>query len=123
MPANPQVLEGDGRTDGNRLAHSVRIHSRFCHAGKAGLSTSILTAPMVFLGFGFALPQTGMMPHSGAGEGLHLVAEIALILLLFLDAAQIDLAAPRKRHIWPAHMLGLGLPLAIGLGRWQQCHS
>ena len=79
------------------------------------LSSTVLTAPMLFIGFGFLLAQTGLM--SGHLEALlHIVAEVALILLLFLDAAQIDLQALRKRHVWPARMLLLGLPLAVAIG-------
>jgi len=51
---------------------------------------------MIFLGFGFLLSQTGLMPHAEAS--LHLVAEIALIVLLFLDAAQLNLYALLKRR-------------------------
>ena len=47
---------------------------------------------------------------------MHVVAEAALVLLLLLDAAQIDLAALRRAHIWPARMLFIGLPLTIVLG-------
>ncbi len=80
------------------------------------LSTTILTAPMVFIAFGFLLSQTDLLPHAEAEAMLHLVAEIALILLLFLDATQIDLDALRQRHVWPVRMLAIGLPLSIVLG-------
>ncbi|WP_298822347.1 cation:proton antiporter [uncultured Roseibium sp.] len=80
------------------------------------LSKSILTAPMLFLGFGFLMSQTGMFPFQDAEHLLHIVAELALIILLFLDAAQINLQAIRKRHQWPLRMLLIGLPLAVFLG-------
>lgn len=80
------------------------------------MSSTIVTAPMIFLGFGFILSQTGLMPHADAEASLHLVAEIALIVLLFLDAAQVNVDALRKRHVWPARMLVIGLPLAIAFG-------
>ena len=46
---------------------------------------------------------------------MFLVAELALVLLLFTDAAQID---PRhlRRNALPLRLLGIGLPLTIGLG-------
>lgn len=47
---------------------------------------------------------------------LHVVAEIALIILLFLDAAQINLKTLRERHQWPVRMLTIGLPLAVVIG-------
>ena len=71
---------------------------------------------MIFLGFGFLLSQTGLMPHADAEASLHLVAEIALIVLLFLDAAQINLDALRKRYAWPGRMLVIGLLLSIAFG-------
>ena len=80
------------------------------------LTSTILTAPMVFIAFGFLLSQTDLLPHAEAETILHLVAEIALIVLLFLDAAQIDLEALRERHVWPVRMLAIGLPLSIVLG-------
>lgn len=80
------------------------------------LASTMVTAPMVFLAFGLALSTTGLLPQKEAEQGLHLVAEIALVILLFLDAAQTDLYALRKRHVWPVRMLGLGLPAAILLG-------
>lgn len=80
------------------------------------LSSTFVTAPMIFLGFGFALSQSGLMPHGDAEASLHLVAEIALIVLLFLDAAQVNLDALRKRHVWPVRMLTIGLPLSVAFG-------
>lgn len=80
------------------------------------VSATVLTAPMLFLGFGYLLSTTGLWPHGETEEILHLTAEIALIILLFLDAAQIDLASLRRQHTWPSRMLVLGLPLSIALG-------
>ncbi|MEO1161985.1 MAG: sodium:proton antiporter, partial [Pseudomonadota bacterium] len=47
---------------------------------------------------------------------LHFTAEIALILLLFLDASQIDLKVLRRDHGWPIRMLLTGLPLSVLIG-------
>ncbi len=80
------------------------------------LSSTVLTAPMLFIGFGLLLSETGLMSREGAEGTLHVVAEITLIVLLFLDAAQIDLATLRKRHVWPVRMLVIGLPLSLLLG-------
>lgn len=80
------------------------------------LSNTPLTAPMIFIAFGFVLSRFELFPHLAAEQILHLVAEIALILLLFLDAAQIDLRELRRRHVWPVRMLVFGLPLSIVLG-------
>ncbi len=80
------------------------------------LSGTVVTAPMVFLALGVMLSVTGLLPHQEAEKILHLVAEIALVVLLFIDAAQINLSALRNRHVWPVRMLVVGLPLAIALG-------
>ena len=80
------------------------------------LSKTSLTAPIVFIGLGYILSTTGWMPKDGAEESLHLLAEIALIILLFLDASQIDLKALRQSHTWPQRMLLFGLPLSILFG-------
>ncbi|NKB53468.1 MAG: sodium:proton antiporter [Rhizobiaceae bacterium] len=80
------------------------------------LETTILTAPMLFLAFGFILSTTGIMPVAGAEAALHLVAETTLIILLFLDAAKTDMKALRTRHVWPFRMLALGLPLSVLIG-------
>jgi NhaP-type Na+/H+ or K+/H+ antiporter len=80
------------------------------------LSSSILTAPMVFLGFGVLVAEAGLLPAEGTETSLHIVAETALVILLFLDAAQIDQAALFRRAVWPARMLAIGLPLGFLLG-------
>ncbi len=81
-----------------------------------GLSGTIVTAPMLFLGLGWLLSLTGLMPYEQVEETLHLVAEVALIVVLFLDAAQTNLRALLVRHVWPIRMLAVGLPLTIVLG-------
>ena len=80
------------------------------------LSRSVLTGPMLFLALGVSLSVTGLLPVEGTQELLHPVAEVALIVLLFLDAAQTDLGSLKQRHIWPQRMLLIGLPLAILMG-------
>lgn len=68
------------------------------------LARTLVTAPMVFMGLGVLLATTGLMDGGQAEHALHLVAEVALILLLFLDAAQIDLSVLRTRHVWPMRL-------------------
>ena len=80
------------------------------------LASTVLTAPMLFIAFGLLLSFTGFMPEGDAEAIIHLVAEIALVLLLFFDAAQTDMQALRRRHVWPVRMLVIGLPVAIVLG-------
>ncbi len=80
------------------------------------LTATVLTAPMLFIGFGYLMSGMDILPDRQAEAMLHVVAEVALILLLFLDAAQIDFRALQRQHVWPVRMLALGLPLAIAIG-------
>ena len=77
------------------------------------LSSTILTSPLVFLCIGYALSLSNVVPTEHLEELLHLMAEAALIILLFADASLTDFNALKKRHIWPQRMLLIGLPLAI----------
>ncbi|WP_421725207.1 cation:proton antiporter [Bauldia sp.] len=87
----------------------------FCMLAKR-MSRTMITAPMIFLALGWVLSETGLFPQAEMRETLHLVAEVALIVVLFLDAAQIDLRVLRVRHVWPVRMLAIGLPLMIVIG-------
>jgi NhaP-type Na+/H+ or K+/H+ antiporter len=80
------------------------------------LSNTIITAPIVFIALGLVMSQLGILEVHGSEEVLYLIAEIALIILLFLDASQIDLRRLRKQNAWPLRMLLIGLPLSIVLG-------
>ncbi|MGJ8611498.1 MAG: cation:proton antiporter domain-containing protein, partial [Octadecabacter sp.] len=71
---------------------------------------------MIFIALGSVLSIGGLVPVETSETLLHPVAEVALVILLFLDAAQIDLSALRVRHTWPMRMLGIGLPLSIVFG-------
>lgn len=77
------------------------------------LSSTVLTSPMIFLALGYAISLAGVVPPEHSEELLHLVAEAALIILLFADASSTDFIALKKRHLWPQRMLLIGLPLAI----------
>ena len=77
------------------------------------LSSTIITAPVVFLVLGLLIHFFGVIPPDYSEELLHLIAEIALIILLFVDASLIDFNALKKRYVWPKRMLLIGLPLAV----------
>lgn len=80
------------------------------------LSSSIVTAPMVFLGLGFAVYSFDLIAIEGSQDILYSIAEIALVVLLFLDASQINVKRLKKQNAWPLRMLLIGLPLSILLG-------
>ncbi len=82
------------------------------------LRTTIITAPIVFTLFGLVIGAGGLgiarveVDHSA----IHLVAELTLILVLFTDAARIDLSRLSQDHNLPVRMLLIGLPLTIMIG-------
>jgi len=76
-----------------------------------------ISAPMVFVALGllFANPL-GMVDVSSRSEALHTLAELTLALLLFSDAARVNLRVLARDTSVPARLLFLGLPLSIALG-------
>lgn len=62
----------------------------FCLLGR-WFARTIVTAPMLALGFGAFLAWGGLVPEQISKAHLHGLAEIALVILLFLDAARIDI--------------------------------
>ena len=80
------------------------------------LEGTVITAPLVFAAFGFAAASGGLMSINVEHSAIHIVAELTLILVLFTDAARIDLNRVREDHNLPTRMLLLGLPLAVAAG-------
>ena len=82
------------------------------------LEGSPLTGPLLFTFLGFALSSsvTNVVSLPITHDGLHLLAEITLVLVLFSDAASIDLRQLRRDHNLPVRMLLIGMPLTMGLG-------
>jgi sodium/hydrogen antiporter len=82
------------------------------------LERTIVTAPMVFVAAGIlagpkVLDLVGLDITSGSGL---VVAEVALVIVLFTDASRIDLRTLRGNASLPARLLGIGMPLTIGAG-------
>lgn len=82
------------------------------------LEGTVITAPMVFVAIGLLLSPDGFdIIAVSANSGLILViAEIALVLVLFSDAARIDLRALKGNGQLPSRLLLIGLPLTIFAG-------
>jgi sodium/hydrogen antiporter len=99
----------------------------FCFGLVSGrLEGTPLTAPMLFVAAGLAAGWVGILDfgaaaHAGTGheevtrEAVFVTAELALVLLLFADAARLDRHTLRRNPL-PARLLGIGLPLTILLG-------
>jgi NhaP-type Na+/H+ or K+/H+ antiporter len=71
---------------------------------------------MIFLGLGVTFSISGLVTPEVGETLLHPVAEVTLVILLFLDAAKTDFVALKRRFGWPVRMLVIGLPLAIAFG-------
>ena len=82
------------------------------------LENTVITPPLVFAAFGLLIGDFGLGWADLTFENhfIHGLAEITLILVLFSDAARIDLKDLRKDHNLPARMLLIGMPLTIIFG-------
>ena len=78
-----------------------------------------ITAAMVFVAVGFVVGSDGfgLITDTGSSEAtIRLFAEATLTLVLFADAARIDLRALGTEYVVPVRLLGIGLPLTIAIG-------
>ncbi len=82
------------------------------------LQGTVITAPLVFVVFGILIGARGLdiVQLDQGHSAIHFIAELTLILVLFTDAARIDLKRLRRDHNLPVRMLLVGLPLAIAAG-------
>ncbi len=77
-----------------------------------------VTGPMVFVTFGIICgPQVlGLAEFNPTGDAGLLVAEVALVIVLFADASRSNLAALRDDRSLPGRLLSIGMPLTIAAG-------
>jgi NhaP-type Na+/H+ or K+/H+ antiporter len=77
-----------------------------------------ITSALFFTAAGFVVGASafGWLDVSVESVVAERVTEIALVLLLFSDAARLDLGALRKELGWPARLLLIGLPLTMVAG-------
>jgi sodium/hydrogen antiporter len=82
------------------------------------LDGTSLTAGIVFVGAGFLFGSEGLgWLHGTYGQhSISVLAEATLSIVLFTDAARINLPALRREYSVPARLLGIGLPLTIVAG-------
>jgi len=82
------------------------------------LENTIITPPLVFAAFGLIIGESvlGWADLKFENHFVHGLAEITLILVLFSDAARIDLRQLRNDHNLPLRMLLIGMPLTIVFG-------
>src|SRR5215213_9981452 len=82
------------------------------------LEGTVLTAPIVFVVAGAILGPAGLglVEVNLDDHTVLLVGEIALALVLFTDAARINLSALRQNEGLPLRLLCIGMPLTIAFG-------
>lgn len=81
------------------------------------LNTTVLTGPILFTAFGLVMGAAGLglIDLSLDTETIKLIGEVTLVLVLFTDAARIDIPRLRTQAGLPLRMLA-SLPVVIGLG-------
>ncbi len=82
------------------------------------LKQTPLSGPIVWVLFGLALSLTwlGLPPGLVPKESIRTLAEISLALVLFTDAANVDLNLLKRNSRLPQRLLLIGLPLTNFLG-------
>ena len=85
-------------------------------AGSARLERADVTGPIVFVLLGALLVVTGWVSGTVAPEVVRPLVEIALVWVLFSDAARVRLADLRGDVGRCVRLLGVGLPLSVLLG-------
>jgi hypothetical protein len=100
--------------NGAMLAVFLLIYSAV--AGR--IERSVISGPIVFTAAGFILGADGLgiLRIHIDGEGLRLLAELTLAMVLFTDAANADFSIVKRNLDLPERLLLIGLPQTIVLG-------
>jgi sodium/hydrogen antiporter len=78
---------------------------------------TVLTAPIFFVASGFVYAEVvGVLDLEPHYEPVKLLAEVTLVWVLFADASGVNLRDFRSDLGTQARLLGVGLPLTVGLG-------
>jgi sodium/hydrogen antiporter len=82
------------------------------------IERSLISGPIVFTAAGFILGADGLgiLRIHVDGEGLRLLAELTLAMVLFTDAANSDFTIVKRNLGLPERLLLVGLPMTIVLG-------
>ena len=84
-----------------------------CGAIAGRVERSLFSGPIVFTGVGFILGPDGLgvLRIEISGEGLRLLAEMTLAMVLFTDASNADFAVVRRNLGLPERLLLIGLQI------------
>ena len=83
-----------------------------------GIAGTPVTPAILFVSIGILVgPEVlDAVDVSSTGSTVRVLAEATLTLVLFSDASRVDFGLLRRGFSVPARLLGIGLPLTIGLG-------
>jgi len=83
-----------------------------------GIEKTMVSGPMIFTVVGLIIGPLGLgwLQLDLDNNGLRVLADITLALVLFIDAANADLSVVKRSFRVPGRMLSFGLPLTIALG-------
>lgn len=79
------------------------------------LANGVVTPPIIFVVAGWLLALAPWFEGIAAGT-LEALLEVTLALVLFSDAARVDLEVVREKLHIPVRLLLVGLPLTVGFG-------
>ena len=107
----------NARRERNESAAGPDRHRAVCAIFRADQPGS-LAPPMVFVLLGLVLSPVGLgwIELTVDNKVVHVIAEITLILVLFTDAARINLKHLWADHDLPLRLLLVGMPLTIVAG-------
>jgi NhaP-type Na+/H+ or K+/H+ antiporter len=90
----------------------------FYSLSSGGLEKTIFSGAIVYIAVGFILGPLGLgvLNLTIGTEGLRLLAELSLAMILFTDAASANLRELKRSFHIPQKLLLIGLPLTIVLG-------
>lgn len=88
-----------------------------------GIETRLLNGPLMFMLVGLILGPAflGVLAPRIDKDGLKILAELTLAIVLFSDAANADLKVLKAHEGLPLRLLMIGLPLTI-IGGWLVGH-
>lgn len=81
--------------------------------GKRGITGALI---FTIAGYLLSNPGWGPIPIDVETSLIHVIAEVTLALLLFSDAARVNVRMLRQDLALPVRLLGIGLPLAVVVG-------
>ena len=96
------------------LAFALLVYALFSRS----IGTTWLSPPLAFAAFGLVVGPAalGIVPFGLDAEAVRVIAEVTLVLVLFTDAARMDLRQLRRDHELPIRLLLVALPLTIIAG-------